>query len=147
MRFPTPANTTGRLAIAAVAVVALLAGCGGSSKSQAPAPSGVLTHVGGTPRVILSPVGAQQIGLQLTPVRGARGTAVVPYAALVYDPTGVTYAFTRVAPLTYAEVRVNVARIAGNAVFVTSGLQPGSEVVTVGAEELYGVASGVLAQT
>lgn len=147
MKFVTAGNAAVRVAIVLVAVVALVGGCGGASKPQPPSPSASLTKAGGTSRVVLSLVGAQRIGIQLAPARVAGSAVVIPYSALVYDPAGTTYAFTRVAPLTYKQVKVTVQRISGNAAYVTSGPTAGDEVVTVGAEELYGVASGVLAQT
>ncbi len=74
-------------------------------------------------------------------------TAIIPYSAIVYAATGQTYAFTSPGPLTYVEVPVSVARISGNSAYLVRGPKPGTEVVSVGAEELFGVQSGVLAQT
>jgi hypothetical protein len=76
-----------------------------------------------------------------------KATVIVPYSSIIYDPTGKTYAFTNTGPLTFVEVPVTVDHISGNSAFLVKGPKPGSRVVSVGAEELYGVQSGVLAQT
>jgi multidrug efflux pump subunit AcrA (membrane-fusion protein) len=125
-----------------------LAGCG-SVKTAAIPPSFRLVHVPGSPagKIILSATGAQRIGLQ-TALAGINAKSVtVPYSAVIYTPSGQTYVFSNPARLTYSEVRITVHRISGNVVFLTRGPPPGTRVVTVGAEELYGVQTGVLAQT
>ena len=135
--------------IGAVAGLAL-AGCGGSSSPKV-TPSAKLENVSGSSvgQIVLSPVGAQRIGLQTARVSGGgRAQPVaIPYSAIVYDQSGQSYAFKQLAPLRYVEVAVKVDHIAGNTAYLKSGPQPGTPVVTVGAEELYGVQTGVLAQT
>jgi hypothetical protein len=42
---------------------------------------------------------------------------------------------------------VTVDHIAGSSAYLVKGPKPGARVVSVGAEELFGVQSGVLAQT
>jgi hypothetical protein len=73
--------------------------------------------------------------------------AIVPVAAVVYDPGGSTYVFTSPGALKYTEVPITVDHITGNSVYLRTGPRPGTAVVTVGAEELFGVQTGVLAQT
>jgi hypothetical protein len=68
-------------------------------------------------------------------------------SAVVYAPSGTAYAFVKTAPLTYSEVTVTIDHISGASVWVRRGPRAGETVVTVGAEELYGVQTGVLAQT
>ncbi len=74
-------------------------------------------------------------------------TAIVPVAAVVYDPGGSTFVFTSRGALKYTEVPITVDHIAGNSAYLRTGPRPGTPVVTVGAEELFGVQTGVLAQT
>ncbi len=127
----------------------VLASCGSSGSPSLPV-SAKLVHRPGssTGKIVLSSIGAQRIGLQTTPVRTSGGhNLVIPYSAVVYDPSGKTYAFTQTARLTYVEVPVNVDRINGSSAYLRTGPQPGSRVVSVGAEELFGVQAGVLAQT
>jgi hypothetical protein len=132
-------------------------------------------------QVVLSPVGAQRIGVQTErtqavpvpkapppivkikivagvkhtittpapapPNPAGKATVIIPYSAVVYDPSGQTYAFTNTGPLTYVEVPVTVDHISGNSAYLVKGPKPGVKVVSVGAEEIYGVQTGVLAQT
>jgi hypothetical protein len=146
-----------RALTAALAISALLVGCGGSSGRHIPA-SSRLTHVAGSPasKIVLTALGAQRIGIQTTAVRAApashpaatsRGQVVIPYASVIYDPSGAGLAFVSAGRLTYAEVRITVDHISGGSVYLAKGPAKGAQVVTVGAEELYGVQTGVLAQT
>lgn len=149
------------LAAAAIAVLAsaALTGCGGSA-APSPPPSSRLESRPGHPagQIVLSALGAQRIGVKTAPARaipapgpptGGAGASwvLVPYEAIVYDPSGRTYAFVNRAPLTYVEVPVTIDHIAGGSAFLSRGPRAGARVVSVGAEELYGVQSGVLAQT
>lgn len=147
------------LAVAVVSAGVAIAGCGGSGGPKVQ-PSGKLENVAGSSvgQIVLTQVGAQRIGLQTTAAQAVRGSAaagsaggghtvMVPYGAIVYSPTGVTYTFKQVGPLTFVEVPVTVDHITGNSAYLIKGPPAGASVVTVGAEELYGVQTGVLAQT
>jgi uncharacterized protein YbjT (DUF2867 family) len=158
------------LAVAAIAVGAALAGCGGSSE-RSTQPASKLVAVPGNPagKIVLTAQGAEHIGVQTATVRGVlspppapkagarapapaaprppAATAIIPFASVVYAPSGKTYAFTSPAPLTFAEVPITIDHISGNSVYLLRGPRPGATVVTVGAEELFGVQTGVLAQT
>jgi multidrug efflux pump subunit AcrA (membrane-fusion protein) len=134
-----------------LAVATALGGCG-SARTPAPPPSARLVSQPGshTREIVLTPLGAQRIGLVTTAVRRpapAPGGVLVPASAIVYDPTGRTLIFTSPSPLHYLERPVQVARFLGPLVMLDRGPGPGARVVSVGAEELFGVQSGVLAQT
>lgn len=98
------------------------------------------TVVGGVKHTTTAPAAAPAIP-------GGAPKVIIPYSAIVYDPGGQAFAFTSTAPLTYVEVPVAVDHISGNSAYLTKGPKPGAQVVSVGAEELYGVQTGVLAQT
>jgi hypothetical protein len=164
------------IAAAAVSLGAALCGCGGSSTPSVPV-SGRLVGASSTSpgQIVLSALGAQRIGLQTaratavrapatvtktTTVAGVKHTTtihpaappgsptvIVPYSALIYDPSGQVYVFSNTATLTYVEVPITVDRVSGNDAYLVKGPKPGTAVVSVGAEELYGVQTGVLAQT
>jgi hypothetical protein len=164
-----------RRLLTVAAIGAVVGGCAGSAAVQIP-PSGDLEHVPGsaTGQVVLSALGAQRIGLQTAPtqavpartrrvrvvdhgVTGSRGVPVpirrgaprliIPYSAVIYSSTGQTFAFTSVAPLRFVETPITVATISGNSAYLSSGPAAGTTVVSVGAAELYGIQTGVLAQT
>ena len=134
-------------AVGAVAIV--LAACGGSHSTQPPPPAQLQRSSGSaTDKIVLSPLGAQRIALQTTLARHPRRRGVsIPASAVIYDASGRTYVFTALGRLTYTEVAVTIVRIDGSAAQVTSGLRAGVRVVSTGAEELYGVQTGVLGQT
>jgi hypothetical protein len=162
------------LAPIAVLVGLGLAGCGSSGAPSIPV-SGQLVGASATSpgHIILSQLGAQRIGLQTavalpvpvpapivttTVVRGVKHTTtvpapkpaaavIIPYSAVIYDPSGKTYAFARTALLTYAAVPITVQSISGSSAYLSTGPTTGARVVSVGAEELYGIQTGVLAQT
>jgi hypothetical protein len=149
----TPAIRRAALALMLAGVG--LAGCGSSATSRITPPYQV-EHIPGSSvtRIVLTPIGAQRIGIQTASAANpgkaagkAGATAVIPYSAVVYDPNGNTSAFTNPSPLTYTEVPITVQTITGQTVYLTQGPSPGTHVVTVGAEELLGVQTGVLAQT
>ena len=89
-------------------------------------------------QVTLTEEGAARTGLETEKVRGSGGDKVVPYAALIYDTEGKTYVYTAPKPLTYLREEVKVDRIDGQRVLVSEGPAAGTEVVTVGAAEVYG---------
>ncbi len=142
--------------LAALLVVAgiSLSACGGSSPPSIPV-AGKLVHVAGSPtgHVVLTPLGAQSLGVETAAVQAASAhgpggpSLLVPYSSLVYDASGNTYVFVGLSALTFAEVPVSVAQISGDSVYLLRGPAVGARVVTVGAEELYGVQTGVLEQT
>ncbi len=142
------------LTLTLVAVALALAGCGSSHEAPITPASRLVPATGKSPaQIVLTADGAQRIGLQTTraqPVPGrARGAAavIIPPQAIVYDPSGRTYAFVNPVPLTFVEVRVTIDHIAGDSAYLVTGPRAGARVVTVGAEELFGVQTGVLAQS
>lgn len=136
------------LATAVAALAAALGGCGGGSHAAPSAPAAQLERSHGSSKIVLTPSGAQRIGLATARAGKARGPGVkVPLGAIIYDPSGKTYAFVAAGRLTYVEVPVRVDRIDGNVAYVLNGPHPGTRVVSTGAEELYGVQTGVLGQT
>lgn len=143
-----------RRSLAASSVIAglLLSACG-SSPQTATTPAGRVLSLPGskTGEVVLTRTGAERIGVRTAVVRAATtpggSNAIIPYSALVYAPDGSTYAFMSRSALIFTEVAVDVDHIDGSDVYLLKGPKPGSRVVTVGAEELLGVQTGVLGQT
>jgi len=107
---------------------------------KAPPPIVKTTIVGGVKHTTTTPAPAPTIP-------AGSPSVIVPYSAVVYDPSGKTYAFTNTGPLTYVEVPVTVDHISGNSAYLTKGPRAGTQVVAIGAEELFGLQTGVLAQT
>ena len=134
--------------IAVAAVLAALTGCSATSASNEPL-TARMAHTGphGALSVVLTPLGAQRVGVQTAAVATAGpGQTVVAYSALLYQPDGRSVVYTVTGPLTYTLATVGVASMQGNKVYLT-GLTPGTVVVTVGGEELLGVQDGVGVET
>jgi hypothetical protein len=96
-------------------------------------------------RVILSSDAARRLDVQTAPVvelRGRHGEKprlVMPYDAVLYDPSGDTWAYTSTEPLAFVRAQITVDRIDGSEAILSSGPPAGTEVVIVGASELLGV--------
>lgn len=87
--------------------------------------------------------GASLVDLRTATVQ-ALGTDVgIPYAALIYDGQGASWVYTATKPLTFVRVPVTVAEVDGQQVRLSAGLEPGTQVVTVGATEVYGAELGI----
>jgi hypothetical protein len=89
-------------------------------------------------RVAFTEEGARRTGLRTATVRRSGERRVVPYAALIYDGAGESWVYTSPAPLTFVRAKVEVDRVIGSRMLLTDGPPAGSEVVTVGASEVYG---------
>jgi hypothetical protein len=139
--------TARRLALLVLLPVALAAsGCGGGSgDDESPSPA-VIEHVKGSnaERVRLTAEAARRIGVRTAVVRraGSGSDLVIPYAALLYDPDGNTWAYTNPKPLVFERQNVKVASIDGDTVLLVKGPSAGTRVVTEGATEIWGVEYG-----
>jgi hypothetical protein len=134
-----------RWVIALMVVAGLqLSDCGGKSQEGPPEPAKVEVNGSGLGRVTLSEEGVERIGLKTARVRKVGGGKFeIPYAAILYEPDGRTYAFTEPKPLTFIRRPIAVDSISGKGAILSDGPPAGTEVVTVGATELYGAETGV----
>ena len=140
-----------------------LSACG-SSATPTVTPSATLQRTPGSSsgRIVLTPLGEQRIGLQTAVVQRAAApagkgkkpapavsgpTVIIPYSSVIYAPNGSTFAFTSTSALDFSEVPVTIDHINGSSAYLTKGPSAGTKVVTTGAEELFGVQTGVLPQT
>jgi hypothetical protein len=140
------------LAAAAVAIVAAstLTACSKSSNNADKAANHPATveKIAGSEgaRVTLTDKAIERIGLQTAVVSDApagSGSAqrAIATAAVLYDPTGKTWAYATSAHGAYVRTPIVVERVVGDLALLSDGPPTGTEVVTVGAEELYGAES------
>jgi hypothetical protein len=99
-------------------------------------------------RVRLSSRAVERLGIQTAPARAAEtggrlAHTIIPYAAVLYDVTGSTFAYTNPEPLVYVRAPIEIDSIAGDDALLTDGPPVGTAVVTVGAAELFGAELGV----
>ena len=93
-------------------------------------------------RVTLTEEAAKRLDVQTATVRlmvvdGAL-REVIPYAAVLYDPEGETWTYAKPEPLTFVRTPIEIDYIKGDWAVLSAGPPPGTAVVTVGAQELFG---------
>jgi hypothetical protein len=142
-----------RRSVAAAVVVGLsLAACarGSGPNNTIEAPPAKVERaasaaLSGPRTVTLTEAASRRIDVQVGTVTASstgQGTQI-PYAAVLYDPKGDTWAFVNTTPLRFVREPIALAHIEGDVAFLTSGPPPGTKVVIVGATELYGAELGV----
>lgn len=95
-------------------------------------------------RITLSVRAAERLGIATTPVVEATADLVaIPYAAVLYDAQGTTWAYTSPDENVFVRSEIIVDRIEGELAYLAEGPAVGTDVVTVGAAELYGTETGV----
>jgi hypothetical protein len=101
----------------------------------------------GTVTVTLSNDAAVRIGIQTAPVQpstsGPAGTIVIPAGAVFYDAAGDTWTYVATQPLVFVRQHITVVSIRDRIALLSQGPPVDSQVVTVGAAELYGTEVGV----
>jgi uncharacterized protein YcfL len=122
-----------------------LAGCGSAPPATEDVVSPVrIERIEGSElsRVILTEDAAKRIGIETVAVRdtqaGGKTPTTIPYAAVLYDAQGETWTYTNPSPLTFIRHRIAIASIAGGIAMLSEALPSGTQVVIVGAEELFG---------
>jgi hypothetical protein len=85
---------------------------------------------------------ARRLDVQTVAARSDGKRTVIPYAAVLYDPDGRTWTYTSPEQLVFVRKDISVDRIDGDSAILTAGPSPGTAVVTVGADELWGVEYG-----
>ena len=136
-----------RVRVVAVLAGVLLAACGSSTagEPEGDGPASVEENAGSDlARVTLTDDAARRIGLHTALVEAASGTVTrIPYAAVLYDPDGHSWAFVKSGELTFERAAIDVDHIDGDIVFLSGGPEVGTEIVTTGAPQLYGAETGV----
>jgi hypothetical protein len=139
-----------RYGIASLCVAAGLglAGCqapaAGSQGSVTDSPATVEPGAEGEPATLrVAEEAIERLRLETSPVEGRSGELTAPYAAVVYDAEGETWAFVELEPGVYRRAAITVTSIDGDQAKLSEGPAPGTRVVTVGAAELVGVEAGI----
>lgn len=131
------------LVLAAAASVGF-SGCAAVKSDSAPAgvAPAALEKVGSDlSKITLTDKAVERLGLTTEKVT-KRSALEIPYAALMYDGSGKTWVYTSPEPRTYIRAAVTVDKITGDRVQLRSGPPAGTEVVTIGAAELFGTEFG-----
>jgi hypothetical protein len=98
-------------------------------------------------RLTLTEKAVERLAIQTDSVReeqvNGQQRLVIPYGAVLYDLNGGTWAYTSPEPRVYVRQPITIEAIDGDMVVLTNGPAAGTEVVTVGAAELYGADTGI----
>jgi hypothetical protein len=98
-------------------------------------------------QITLTEDAANRLGVRTTAMTaapaGSAGKLTMPAAALFYDDAGDTWAYVASQPYVYERQPVKVYAIEGDVVTLSDGPPAGTQVVIVGAAELYGTEVGV----
>jgi hypothetical protein len=97
-------------------------------------------------RVTLADRIAEKIDLQTAQVQSNGKQKIVPHAALIYNPDGDVFVYTRPEPETYVRASVKVGRVVGDRVLLSKGPPTDTVIVTVGAAELLATEYEILNQ-
>ena len=128
----------------ALLLVLPLSACGAQEAAEEEDRPAQLEPIEGTDlnRITLTEKAAERLGLETAPVLSQQVDGaerlVIPYAALLYDPSGVTWVYVNVEPLVFVRQAIVVDSIQGDDVFLSEGPEAGANVVTLGATELFG---------
>ena len=99
---------------------------------------------GGQSKVILVEEADDRLGIETAAVASLpAGRESVPYSAVIYDAEGHAWVFTTGEKLAYVKAPITIDRIEGDTAILAEGPPAGTEVVSQGAEELYGVEDGI----
>lgn len=98
-------------------------------------------------RVVLTEDGANRTGIETTTVgeTSIEGSnrIVIPYSSVIYHFDGSAWTYSNPSPLTFLREAIEIDYIDDTQAVLTSGPPLGTNIVTVGAAELYGVEFGV----
>ena len=131
-----------------VTFVLLLSGCATVAEEDTAGHGGAqIEAIEGTDlvRVTLTDSAFERLGMESTPVRDAGKSAglMIPYAAVFYGPSGETWTYISPEPQTFERAPIKIDRIKGQRAFLSDGPPSGTEVVTQGSAELFGVETGI----
>ena len=95
-------------------------------------------------QVTLTADAADRIKLVLGKIDAGEGSeTVVPYGAVIYDPTGVAWAYVVKGDNVFIREELTIDRFDGDTAFLTAGPPVGTEVAIVGVAELFGAETGI----
>ena len=97
-------------------------------------------------RVTMADQTASLIPVKTTSVRRDGRRKVVPHNALIYNPEGDAFVYTKPKPQNYVRAPVEVVEVEGNRAVLSDGPPTGTTIVTLGAAELLATEYEILDQ-
>src|SRR5680860_120439 len=138
------------LGVAIAVILNVLGPAEGENETTAPqvAPATVEQVEGSDiARVTLTEKAAERLDIQTTATRSAASVGeprlMIPYSSIIYDADGGTWTYTNPEPLVFERAEISIESIDGDRVLLLEGPPAGTQVVVVGAAELFGAEFGV----
>ena len=133
------------IVVIAMVLPLLATACGGSSGSEESSGPATVELIEGTDlsRITLTARAVERLDIQTAAVTKSGAEKVVPYSAVLYSPTGETWAYVSTQPMTFVRHAIVVDRIDGDKAYLSKGPAAGAKVATVGVAELFGAESGL----
>ena len=97
-------------------------------------------------RVTMTDETAALLPVETTTVRREGKRKVVPHDALIYNPDGGSFVYTKPEAQTYVRAPVKVVRVEGGKAVLSDGPRPATTIVTTGAAELLATEYEILNQ-
>lgn len=131
--------------VAIIAATLFLTGCHKSTSAKSSPPKGpaIVEEAGGIKRISLQEIETKRLGIELAEVTQTQEGLVMPYSALLYEPTGKEWAYASPKANTFIRTPLKVKTIESDKVVLLEGPPPGTQVVTKGSVELYGIDFGI----
>jgi hypothetical protein len=134
---------SGTSVITGLVLTSLIAGCGQGVEAPLEEPIRIEETASGLKALTLTARAAERLGIETAEVEDREGEKVVPYASVIYDAEGETWAYVATEPLSFERAPIAVESISGDEAVLSDGPAAGTPVVIVGAAELYGAETGV----
>lgn len=134
-----------RLFIGFLVAALPLAGCAGETADAVAEEPAEVEEIPGSElsRITLSAKAASRLGIETVTVAEQGTRLSMPYSAILYDAGGQTWTYASPEENVFVRHEIVVDRIDGDVALLASGPPAGTEVVTIGAAELYGTETGV----
>jgi hypothetical protein len=98
-------------------------------------------------QVTLSADAVKRVGVQTNPIGTVQAAGkprlTIPYGAVLYDESGKTWAYVTTDQVSFVRKEITIESIQNGTAILLGGPPAGTQVVTVGAAELYGTETGV----
>jgi multidrug efflux pump subunit AcrA (membrane-fusion protein) len=97
-------------------------------------------------RVKMEDATAALLPVELATVRGEGKRKVVPHEAVIYNPDGGSFVYTKPKAETYIRAPIEIVRVVGDDARLSDGPPSGTKIVTTGAAELLATEYEILNQ-
>jgi hypothetical protein len=127
--------------LALITAAVALSACGTPAKEEGGEEAATVAPIKGTDTnlVTLKKEASETLGIKTTAITKEGQHEVLPVAALVYAADGHTFTYASPRPNQYVRAAITVDRIDGGKVILKKGPPAGTNVVTVGSQELFGL--------